>query len=81
MGELRRCARWLVGWLVGGWVGGGWLVGGWLVGGGWCAAKMAAIHAVATERDTPVGAVAGRPPYRDWVPTGYRDWVPTSPFD
>ena len=62
--------------LGGWWVS--WMVGRWM---GWCAAKMAAIYAVATERDTPVGVVAGRPPYRDWVPTGYRDWVPTSPFD
>ena len=27
--------------------------------GGWCAAKMAAIHAVATERDPP-GVMVGR---------------------
>ncbi len=39
------------------------MVGGRWVVGGWCAAKMAAIHAVATERDPPgvmVGGSAGR---------------------
>ena len=37
-----------------------WMVGRWM---GWCAAKMAAIHVVATERDPPgvmVGGSAGR---------------------
>ena len=67
----------MVGWWVGGLVGGGLVGGGWWVGG-WCAAKMATVEAVATERDPPEGAgvgrtamerrpylaaVAGRPPY------------------
>ena len=44
--------------LVGGRVG-RWLVGGWVVDG-WGAAKMAAIHAVAQERDPPEAAGAGQ---------------------
>ena len=47
----KRVVGWLVSWFV------GWFVG-WVVGG-WCAAKMAALHVVATERDPP-GVMVGR---------------------
>ena len=52
------------------------MVGGWLVewvGGGGCAAKMAALHAVATERDPP-GVMVGRGGTRDPPGEGGPGW-------